>query len=297
MQTSIAIAFPGQGIQRPGMAAILIDTPAWRLFVEASEILGYDLGNLCLEGPEEQLANTAFAQVAIFVTCYALWDLVKERYKPQYFIGHSLGEVTALAAAGAFSFDDAVRLVAQRGHAMAAFAKEGGMAAILGLDLDTVQALCAEISPKSYVQVANENSPQQIVVSGAHGALDRITQRAKEMGAKRVVPLNVSGPFHSSLMDAAAKEFAHAVEELPILPCHTPVLSNDGHTLLQGPVEVRRALVQQITNPVRFTVSVQKLFALGVREFVEISPEPILTALARRIESNLQFTLARDGGM
>lgn len=297
MQTSIVIAFPGQGIQKPGMASALMGTQAWRLFGEASEIVGYDLGALCLDGPEERLQNTAFAQVAIFVTCLALWDLVKERYKPQLFLGHSLGELTALCAAGAFSFGDGVSLVAKRGRFMANLAKEGGMAAVLGLELEAVEELCAEVSRVSYVQVANENSPGQVVVSGELQGLQLVARLAKERGAKRVVPLNVSGPFHSRLMEEAANKFGDAVEQLSLTPCHTPVLSNDGNTLLQEPGQVQTALVNQITDPVRFVPSIQRAFELGVKNFVEVSPEPILTALARRIEPNLQFTLVRDGGM
>src|SRR5690554_6918840 len=219
-----AVAFPGQGIQRPGMAAKIVGTSAWHLFENASEILGYDLGKLCLEGPEETLNNTAYAQVAIFVTCLALWELNRERLQPQIFLGHSLGEITALGAAGAFDFADGVRLTKVRGQLMAQ-APKGGMTAVIGLDADAVRILCAEAAQSGFVQVANENSPSQTVVSGDLAGLEALAELARAKGAKRVVPLNVSGPFHSRLMGSAAEEFAQVVEKLSISACRTPVLS------------------------------------------------------------------------
>lgn len=293
----LACAFPGQGIQKPGMAQPFLNTRSWRFFEEASELLGYDLGRLCLEGPSELLNDTAQAQPAIFVTCYALWDLWRDRYEPQIFLGHSLGEVTALAAAGAFSFADGVRLVAKRGQCMSQSSAPGGMLAILGLDLATIHELCAEINQQSYVQVANENSPQQIVVSGLEDGLELLNTKAMASGAKRVVRLNVSGPFHSQLMEPAAKEFARTVYDLPINPCSIPVLSNDGKTLLQAPEQIRQNLVEQITNPVRFIASIRRLGELGITNFVEVSFEALLISLARRIESGLQFALVSGGGM
>lgn len=297
IQHDVACAFPGQGIQKVGMASMIWDSAAWRFFEEANAILGYDLGKLCLEGPQDVLNDTARAQVAIFVTCFALWELHRKRYQPKVFLGHSLGEITALGAAGAFSFAEGVQLVAARGKLMAHCGAKGGMVAILGLELGAVHELCAEVAPLSYCQVANENSPVQTVVSGELDALDHLTTLAKEKGAKKVLWLNVSGPFHSRLMEPAAQEFAKVVGKLELSPCHTPVLSNDGQSLMVNPQEVRARLVAQITSPVRFTGSVQRLVELGVREFVEISPESVLVPLARRSERRLQFTLVRDGGM
>ena len=290
------VAFPGQGIQKPGMASKIVGTPAWHLFEEASAILGYDLGKLCLEGPEDVLNNTSHAQVAIFVTCYSLWQLGKERYQAALFLGHSLGEITALGAAGAFSFVEGVRLTQARGELMAGGPK-GGMAAILGLEVELVYELCALVGPEGICQVANENSPAQAVVSGDARGLERLTTLALEKGAKRVVPLNVSGPFHSRLMEPVAREFAKVVEDLEVRPCHTPVLSNDGETMLTNPGEVKDKLVTQITGSVRFTRQVQKLAQMGLEEFVEVSPESLLMSMARRIEPNLQFTLVTGGGI
>lgn len=295
MKAEQATAFPGQGIQKPGMASALVGTPAWRRFAEASEILGYDLGQLCLEGPPELLARTEKAQAAIFVTCYALWELVQERLEPRLFLGHSLGEITAFGAAGAFSFATGVGLVKARGELMAKV-QGGGMAAVLGLDAQKVEQLCGQVS-KGYVQVANENSPAQIVVSGDQKGLEELEEKAKAAGARRVVRLNVSGPFHSKLMEDCAQEFASLLEGLEFKPSAVPVLGNDGESLLQQPEAVKAHLVKQLTSPVRFTRSIQKLEELGIAELVEISPESVLIPLARRCETNLQFALVSDGGM
>ena len=297
MQPSkIAAAFPGQGIQRVGMAGAIAPTSAWTFFEQASELIGYDLGQLCLEGPQETLDNTAQTQIAVFVTCWSLWELQKERFRPQIFLGHSLGEIVALGAAGAFSFQEGVRLVQARGQAMSQV-KTGGMTAILGLDGQTVETLCAEVASTGLVQVANWNSPFQTVVSGEFRALEAVGTLSKERGAKRVVQLNVSGPFHSRLMEPAAQAFAEVVQDLELRVCHTPVLSNDGQSMLQDPGDIRRSLVRQITGPVRFTDQLHTLVRMGVTEFVELSPESLLIPLARRSLPNLQFTLVSDGGM
>ena len=292
----VAIAFPGQGIQKPGMASPIIDSAAWRLFDEASELVNYDLGKLVLNGPAEALNNTAYAQVAIFVTCFALWELNKERFEPSIFLGHSLGEITALAAAGALTFTDAVRLVQARGDIMTE-SIPGGMVAIIGLDSTSIHELCVKEQARRFVQISNENSPAQTVVSGTVEGLELLANLARENGAKRVVPLNVSGPFHSRLMEPAAEKFSLVVEQLNLSPCHVPVLSNDGETLLHTPEMIRSELVAQLTSPVRFTQAVHKLAELGIKEFIEVSPESVLISLARRTEGNLQFTLVSNGGI
>src|SRR5690554_2575715 len=156
-ETNLACAFPGQGIQKPGMTEHLVGTKAWSCFDQASELVGYDLGQLCLEGPQAALDNTAKAQVAIFVTCYALWELYKENFKPKLFLGHSLGEITALGAAGAFSFAQGVTLVKARGEAMGKASHQGGMSAIIGLDLQAVDEVCLAARDHGHVQIANRS--------------------------------------------------------------------------------------------------------------------------------------------
>ena len=296
MQSAAAAAFPGQGIQKPGMAKEVYATSAWRFFEEAGKVLDYDLGRLCLEGSEEQLNDTSYAQVAIFVTCYSLWDLAKGHFAPKVFLGHSLGEITALGAAGAFDFAEGVQLTQARGELMAK-APKGGMAAVLGLKAEHVHELCAKAGQTGYVQVANENSPVQTVVSGDEAGLEALSQLAQEQGAKRVVRLNVSGPFHSRLMEPVAREFAEVVENLSLKRCHTPVLSNDGETLLTEISDIKRKLIEQVTGPVRFTGQVRRLRSLGINEFVEVSPSNLLIPLARRVDPELQFTLVSEGGI
>lgn len=291
-----AVAFPGQGIQRPGMALNVRNTPVWDYFETASTILGYDLGRLCLEGPEDILNDTSQAQVAIFVTCFALWELVKSKIEVQVFLGHSLGEITAFAAAGAFSFATGVKLTKIRGELMSKGPK-GAMIAVLGLDAGQVHELCFQASSKGNCQVANLNSPAQIVVSGDPKGLEYFSSLAKECGAKRIIRLNVSGPFHSKLMGSVAERFAEEVEHFDIRPLHTPVLSNDGETLVYQAHQVKEKIVKQITEPVYFTNQVKTLVQLGIREFVELSPESLLIPLARRTSANLQFILVRNGGM
>lgn len=291
------VAFSGQGIQKPGMARDIVGTSAWHLFEEASAILGYDLGKLCLEGPAERLDQTSHAQVAIFVTCLAHWELARHELKPRYFLGHSLGEITALGAAGAFSFAEGVHLTKIRGECMAK-APEGGMAAVLGLQIEALYELCQQVRSKGpVIQVANENSPSQTVVSGTREGLEQLTALALSQGAKRVIPLNVAGPFHSSLMEEVAAEFAGAIQGLEIKPCQTPVLSNDGETILSGPEQIREKLVGQLTGPVRFVRQIEKLSLLGIKDFVEVGPASILLPLARRIDPNLQFALVTGGGI
>lgn len=294
-----ALGFPGQGMQYPGMANVLEKTSAWRFFSEASEILGYNLGALCLEGPAESLNRTVVAQPAVFVTCYALWFEFALEMNANYFVGHSLGEITALAAAGAFSFADGVRLVAKRGELMEAASKnKGGMAAIIGLDIHTVEELCKKVPLESLVQVANENSPEQVVVSGKFSGLEKVALLAKSEGARAIIPLNVSGPFHSRLMSEAALEMANFLGEIKLMTTAVPVLSGDGSTFLQDDLqEIRHKLVAQITKPVRFVSAIRTLWDLKVTNFIEIGPKPVLINLARRTQPALQFSLVTERGI
>ncbi|HHU60646.1 MAG: ACP S-malonyltransferase [Bacillota bacterium] len=294
--SSLVCAFPGQGIQKPGMADGIRETGVWKFFERANDILDYDLGKLCLEGPAETLSRTVYAQPAIFVTSYAIWELYKSDYEPDYLMGHSLGEITALVAAGAFSFEEGVKLVQKRGTLMEHTGLNGGMSAILGLDLETVHELVKQVT-SGFVQVSNENSPGQTVVSGDEQGLESLAVLAKEQGAKRVVRLNVSGPFHSKLMESVAEKFEEVVNKLEIQTLHTPVISNDGENILRDPEQVRKSLVTQIIKPVRFIASIEKLVDLGVDDFVEISPTQLLIPLVRRIDPRLKTTLVKDGGI
>jgi len=291
-----AVAFPGQGIQSPGMAAQVKGTRAWKLFTEASTILGYDLGKLCLEGPDELLNKAAQAQAAIYVTCMALWELHGRSFpEVKVFLGHSLGELAALTAAGALDFTQGVQLVEKRGELMSAV-NDGGMLVVSGLRAGVVRQLCAQVL-QGCVEVAAENTPGQVVVSGDEQGLLALAALAKGRGAKRVTPLKVTGPFHSQFMRPAAEQFAAVVAALELKTCTHPVLGSDGQTLLQEPEEIKRELVRQLTEPVRFMNALRTLEALGIEEFVEVSPVSVLIPLAKRAARNFKFTLASNGGM
>jgi len=292
-----AVAFPGQGVQSVGMGLPVRGTGCWHLLEEASDILGYDLGRLLADGPEETLRQTNFAQPAVFVTCFALWRLYHEENPepPAVFLGHSLGELTAFAASGAFSFADGVRLAAVRGELMGAAA--GGMLAVLGMDLPVVEAICAQVQPQYWVQVANINAPAQIVVSGEIPGLRMVEELAKRHGAKRVVPLRVSGPFHSQLMAPAAEEFRAYLAAVPFCDITVPVMSNHTSELLFGAEQIRKELAEQLTSPVRFTDNVRALAHMGVDTLIEVSPTAVLGPMAKRTVSTLKITLASPGGM
>jgi [acyl-carrier-protein] S-malonyltransferase len=290
-----AIAFPGQGVQAVGMDRLIRGTSAWERVAEASDILGFELARLMAEGPEDKLQQTQYAQPAVFVTCFALWQLCCAGEEPAAYVGHSLGEVTALAAAGAFTFAQGVELVAKRSECMAE--PRGGMLAILGLEVEELESLCSQVQEEHWVQVANINAPGQIVVSGKEEGLAVVAGLAKERGARRVVPLKVSGPFHSQLMAPAAEAFGRYVAQLRIQDVTVPVVSNHTSELLSSGEQIRAELVDQLTRPVRFTENCQALAKLGVDSLIEVSPSPVVGPLARRTVSTLKITLASPGGM
>lgn len=227
--TAIALVFPGQGSQRVGMGQdFWSQVPEARiLFEKASEALGIDLGHLCFKGPDEQLTLTANAQPAIMtVSMAAFAALQREGIKPDYVAGHSLGEYSALVASGSFAFEDAIRIVRKRGEFMqeAVAPGAGAMAAILGLDRQSVYAVCEEAAQYGIVEVANLNSPGQVVIAGKTEAVDRAIELAKQHGAKRAVRLQVSAPFHCSLMEPAAQRLAGVLQTTPIADPTVPLL-------------------------------------------------------------------------
>ncbi|NLY11534.1 MAG: ACP S-malonyltransferase [Firmicutes bacterium] len=298
-EKKVAIAFPGQGVQKVGMADF-VSGFVEEYYVYASQVLGYDLLKLCNEGPEDKLKQTVYAQPAIFVTSLALYSLVKERFNPAYFLGHSLGEVTAMVASEAISFQDGVKIVAKRAELMEKVsADSGGMLAIIGLDSKLVNQLCLDTVSKTneWVQVANLNSPEQIVVSGQIGALNEIQALANAQGAKRVIPLNVSGPFHSKLMEPAAKDFKEFLDSgfefrNPI----APVISNGRNIVLTTGDEIKQELVLQLTAPVLWVDNIELLERMGIEGLIECSLTPVLSGFTKRIGANLRISLVKLGG-
>jgi [acyl-carrier-protein] S-malonyltransferase len=270
---------------------------AQAIFDQADATLGFTLTRLCFEGPEETLTATENAQPALVTVCTALLAVITEGFEdkrqetgeflspvPVSFVaGHSLGEYSALVAAGALDFATALRLVRRRGELMAA-ADEGAMAAIIGLDEELLETLCREASAEGApVVIANYNSPGQLVISGAAATVERACALSKERGAKRALPLKVSAAFHSPLMRAAADSLASVVADVPIADARVPVLSNVSAEPLSEATAIRHELASQVTAPVRWIASVRRMADAGVDTFVEVGPGAVLTGLIKRI--------------
>jgi [acyl-carrier-protein] S-malonyltransferase len=297
MIQTTAYIFPGQGSQVVGMGQALTEAfPAAReTFAEADDILGFSLSRLCFQGPAEVLTETSNAQPAILVTSIAAWRALHatrpDLPPPCCVAGHSLGEYSALVVAGALAFGDAVRLTRARGHAMskAGAAQPGSMAAILKLEDEQVTALCAQAAAESgdVVQVANYNSPGQVVISGGPAGVAAATALVRAAGG-RVMPLAVSIAAHSALMMPAIAEFADRVAATPINDPHTTVIGNVGAAPLATVDAIRAELVAQLTAPVRWTASIQRMIADGRTRFVEIGPGSVLTGLVKRIDPNIE---------
>ena len=293
MSDQVAFLFPGQGSQKAGMGAALAAAfPAARqVFAEADEALGEPLSALCFDGPDDRLALTANTQPAILTCSIAAWTVVREELGivPSVCLGHSLGEFSALVAAGALAFADAVRLVRLRGQAMqdAVPAGLGAMAAIVGLAPEQVEALCAEASTAAaQVSVANENGGGQLVVAGHAEAVTRLVAAVKAIRGKAIV-LNVSAPFHCSLMQPAAERVAAALEHVTIHPLRVPVIANVDAEANIDPARVKQLLVRQITGRVRWDASVRNAVHMGVTRCLELGHGKVLAGLIKRIDPAL----------
>lgn len=284
----IAFVFPGQGSQAVGMGQAFAEAfaEAAARFAEASEALGFDLAALCFHGPAEALALTANTQPAILTASVAaLAGLTQRGIRPDFVAGHSLGEYSALVAAGALEFADAVRLVRKRAEFMqeAVAVGTGAMAAVLGLEVAAVETICREAAGAGVVEVANLNAPGQIVIAGERVAVERAVALAKERGAKRAVPLPVSAPFHCRMMQPAAERFREVLATVRFRDLRVPCVTNVDAVPIRKGAEVAEALIRQVTAPVRWVDGVERLRQEGVETFVEVGPGKVLTGLIRRI--------------
>jgi len=285
----MAFLFPGQGSQSIGMGKDLAEKfpVARQTFDEADAALGYKLSDLCFNGPEDQLRLTEITQPAILTASVAAWRVLEEKGLRQAFVaGHSLGEYSAHVAAGTFSFADAVRTVRNRGKYMqeAVPVGVGAMAAILGMNLEAVTAVCADAAQGEVCQPANINSPEQIVISGHAAAVERACKLADERGAKRAKTLPVSAPFHCALMQPAQDRLAADLRALNFHKPAVPVLCNVDAVLIDAAEPARDALIRQVTGSVKWDQSMRLLIEKGIQTFVEVGPGKVLCGLMRQID-------------
>ena len=295
----IAFLFPGQGAQHVGMGKSIAERyPAARsLYDQANEILGYDLAKLCFEGPADQLSLTEYTQPALVAVSTAAARVLRARgIQPAFLAGHSLGEYSAHVAAGTLSLADALRTVRSRGRYMQAAVPvgAGAMAAVLGLDAALVARACAEAAQGQIVSPANLNAPGQIVIAGVRAAVERAGDRARALGARRVVPLAVSAPFHCALMQPAQERLALDLRGLVVSDPTVPVVANlDAEPKRDGAASIA-ALVGQVTAPVRWEEVVRRLASEGVDTYVEVGSGSVLSGLIRKIDRGARVLSVTD---
>lgn len=295
----LALVFPGQGSQFAGMGKSLAEAfpTARRTFEEADEALGFALSALCFAGPEEDLKRTENTQPAILTASVAAWRVLAEKgVRPDYVAGHSLGEYSALVAAGSLDFTDAVRLVRNRGRYMQEAVPQGvgAMAALLRLPEGKLEGILAEAAQGEVVTAANLNSPDQVVIAGHAGAVGRAMELAKAAGAKRAIPLPVSAPFHCPLMKPAQERLAADLAGTEFRDLAVPLVNNFAAAEVRTGAEARQGLIEQVPNPVLWVATVRYLAAQGVTRALEVGPGAVLSGLVRNIEPAIECKRAGE---
>lgn len=295
----IAFMFPGQGSQQVGMGQTFYEQfpEVQDLFKEANNILNKDLTSLMLEGPVDVLTKTENAQPALLLCSYAIYTvLTKHHINPTVTVGHSLGEYSALVAAGALSLQEALPLVKLRGQLMEeAFPKgKGSMSAVLGLNQDDIETVLKKLPSDEIVDIANLNCPGQVVISGTKEGLEQAAVLLADAGARRVIPLNVSGPFHSRLMKNANEEFSNHMNKVSISNAHIPVYANVTAQAVTNRESIKQLLIQQMYSPVRFEESVRHMIKQGVDVFVEVGHGRVLSGLVKKIDRRVNVFSVQD---